>query len=691
MTERDSMTAFTTRGFDLAPWQFEAVEKWLAGDGTGRFRGTLEIFTGGGKTLIALVCAERVARDEPDLRLAIVVPSEALARQWKQVLLDHTHLRARDIGMLGARQRDTFEGRRALICVLASAAKRLPEIAADVQPLVLVVDECHRAGAPKMARVLDTPAPYRLGLSATPDREEVDENGEPIDYDEHLLGRKLGRVVYRFSLRSAREAGWLPDYEIDHHGVQLDDVERRRYDEVSRQVDDAADRMEQLGADTTRARSLSRRDDAVGKSAQQYVAATAVRKDLLYRAGERTRIATAIVQDAFRRRGRPRVLLFHERVAEAEQLYQSLRTELPGGDVGIEHSKLSPRVRNAALDAFRAGSVPVLVSVKSLIEGVDVPEADVGVSVAASSSVRQRIQSLGRVLRRSPDGDGTAEMHLLYVVDTVDEVIYAKEDWSDLTGSESNRYWEWPLDRSLPPEHLDGPPRSPLPTEEQEWDRLGRRSPAKPVPYFGALIGREYSADTRGTVKNASGAVIANPQGVAEMIAAVRGRPGGRFFVTPQFRMVLLFEGGASKGDTRLLVAGVLDETFATRDLGDGAAKAQDVDATELRPGDNYAGPTDHEQGEFRISQRHKGAVERRAGRLKELALVAGADDAVREANARRVVDAWRTLALPGVKFSVNRLSHAWFLDAGEPRFLAEVPGGFVFPTGRSEQGERTV
>jgi superfamily II DNA or RNA helicase len=690
MTDPTSTNPFSTRGFELAAWQQEAVEKWAAGDGTGPFRGTLEIFTGGGKTLIALACALRVARDEPDLRLAVVVPTEALARQWKQVLLDRTHLRARAIGMLGARRHDTFEGRRVLICVLASAAKRLPEIAADAQPLLFVVDECHRAGAPKMARVLDTPAVCQLGLSATPDREEVDENGEPIDYDEHLLGKKLGRVVYRFSLRAAREAGWLPDYEIEHHGVQLHDEERRRYDELSRQVDDAADRLEQLGVDTTRARSLSSRDDTVGKSAQQYVAATSARKDLLYRVGERTRIATAIVHDAFRRRGSPRVLLFHERVAEAQQLYESLRAALPEGDVGIEHSKLPSRERNGALDAFRAGDVRVLVSVKSLIEGVDVPEADVGVSVAASSSVRQRIQSLGRVLRRSPDGDKTAEMHLLYVADTVDEVIYAKEDWSDLTGSASNRYWEWPLDASLPPDHRDGPPRSPLPTEEQEWDRLGGRPPTMPVPYLGALTGREYSADTRGTVKNASGAVIANPQGVAEMITTARGKPGGRFFVTPQFRMVLLFEGGAAKGDTRLLVVGVLDEPFATRDLGDGAANAEDVDAAELVPGDSYVGPTDHAQGEYRISQRHKGSVERRRGRLRELALVVGADDAVREANARRVVDAWRTLALPGLKFSVNRLSHAWYLEAGEPRFLAEVSGGFVFPSERSEQGERT-
>ena len=56
-----------------------------------------------------------------------------------------------------------------------------------------------------------------------------------------------------------------------------------------------------------------------------------------------------------------------------------------------------------------------------------------------------------------------------------------------------------------------------------EWERLGGQVPAGPVPWLGALPAAEYSADTRATVKNATGAIIANPQGVAEMVTRVRG------------------------------------------------------------------------------------------------------------------------------------------------------------------------
>ena len=95
----------------------------------------------------------------------------------------------------------------------------------------------------------------------------------------------------------------------------------------------------------------------------------------------------------------------------------------------------------------------MLVSVKSLVEGIDVPEADTGVSVASTSSVRQRVQALGRVLRRVVDEDGTSKrstMHLLYVDGTVDDLIYAKADWSDLTGEDANHYWKWAFESELP-------------------------------------------------------------------------------------------------------------------------------------------------------------------------------------------------------------------------------------------------
>ena len=64
------------------------------------------------------------------------------------------------------------------------------------------------------------------------------------------------------------------------------------------------------------------------------------------------------------------------------------------------HTKLPER--EAFLTAFRNGEYPVLITSKVLNEGIDVPEANVGVIVSGSGSIREHVQRLGRILRARP-------------------------------------------------------------------------------------------------------------------------------------------------------------------------------------------------------------------------------------------------------------------------------------------------
>src|SRR5215218_10370069 len=113
----------------LHDYQREAVEAWERGDSRGPRRGTLAIFTGGGKTLIALAAFERARRSAPELKLAVVVPAEALARQWVEAIAKHTDIPVEQIGLLGAGGHDDLKDKRALVAVINSAAKELPEMA----------------------------------------------------------------------------------------------------------------------------------------------------------------------------------------------------------------------------------------------------------------------------------------------------------------------------------------------------------------------------------------------------------------------------------------------------------------------------------------------------------------------------------------------------------------------------------
>lgn len=671
-----------TRGFELVSWQASAVDAWVEGSDLGPRTGTIEVVTGGGKTLIAVTCIALTSRDVPGLKVAIVVPTQALARQWRDVLLERTDLEAPEIGLMGAGRDATLQDCRVLIAVLNSASTKLPDMSTEHQPLMLVVDECHRAGAPKFSRVLRTRAAFRLGLSATPDREELDEDGEPIEYDEQVVGRSLGGLVFRFGLKQAREAGWLPEFTLHHHAVSLTGQERSRYEALSRQVDDASDELRSLGGEQARARQLSARDDDLGSAARRWVSLTGQRKDLLYRAVERHRVASQLTLRAFGAEGarQPRVILFHERTTEATALRHEIARLLPGIDIALEHSKLSAKSRVAALADFAGGESPVLVSVKSLIEGIDVPAADTGISVASTASVRQRVQALGRVLRRSTDLEGEskrAEMHLLYVDETVDDLIYAKTDWSDLTGHDANRYWRW-SEGAEEPEPLDGPPREPKPTEEAAWAQI--RDTTLPAPWPGEAVGQEYSVDTVGVVHNAFDRLISNPQGVGDLVHQVRGEAGGRFRVTPQERIVLVWNVDAT--GPRLWAAGVLAEPFEVAE----ERGTEHIDVASLAPGDEYLGPSDKKGGTYKLSQKAGGAIERPIRGGREYADTSSDSD--RAANGRTILETWNELGRPTSRIFVNALGHAWFESGGRRLFIADVPAGFAWPEEENDRHE---
>lgn len=76
--------------------------------------------------------------------------------------------------------------------------------------------------------------------------------------------------------------------------------------------------------------------------------------------------------------------------------------------------------REEILTAFRDGHKSVITAPRVLDEGVDVPDADLGIVLSASSSRRQMIQRMGRVLRVKANG-GHARLVVLYAEGTMED------------------------------------------------------------------------------------------------------------------------------------------------------------------------------------------------------------------------------------------------------------------------------
>jgi hypothetical protein len=357
------------------------------------------------------------------------------------------------------------------------------------------------------------------------------------------------------------------------------------------------------------------------------------------------------------------VILFHESIDEVTSLFEVLAAdELP---VVMEHSDLSTELRDMSLDLFRRGTAQVIVSARSLIEGFNVPEADLGVIVASSSSPRQRIQSIGRVLRKYRDRTGeqkSSRVCVLYIRDSVDEAIYEKENWDRLIGLDRNRYFTW--DQPAAPLELPGPPRAAIPTETEitlDHMRTGDTYP-------GRYEGDEFSTDSLGNVADAEGRIALNPQGIPALVRQVKGQPG-RFKITRKNRAILVLVPGENDG-WRTLYAGTLDEAF---NFNPPDVNITEFDTSVLSPGDPYRGPVEP-MAQVRFRKRGGGVIAKR---------VAGGEVFAQGPAADHLTAALRELARshrPVSKILINRLGHALWFEEGIPRFIADLPGDLHFP-----------
>lgn len=598
--------------YQLQPWQEDALTAWRnsTSPDRGRRNGVAEVYTGAGKTIFAMACMAAEFHDEPDLQFAIVAPTRAMARQWQRALSKGFGLSESDIGLCMSGQQGTLKSQHIVVYVINSARKRLAQDALG-RKVMLVVDECHRAGSRENLSIFEANTVHRLGLSATASRDDmVDEVGNliPVEQQPHI--RAIGPIFYRLDIKRARELGLLPRYTIHHHRLPMTSAEAKKYDQLCQEVAEYKDEARRSGISPEASSRFCRRPPPHATPAQ-IAAARALqaalfrRKQWLYGVASRNEVARLVLRDAATRlaaNSQPlRGLAFNERIdpweeADAEPdgdprsdegrydddaienadepasqaddvtvggaaaLFEQLRSDaragllaVPTGENGIAiyHSRLKISEREIALQEFGKGTTSILVSVKALIEGIDVPDANLGISVASTSSGRQRIQTMGRILRAPRDVYGNPlpaavqatlpakEIHLLYVGGTVDEEIYIRSNWSDLTGEAENKWWRWEHhDQALTKLTDMEPPKPPL-TEEEVWQSIAEGP--MPTSWAGSTSGSLWSYRQNAIFSQIDTEVLEPSEAIALLESAANhiGDCRGKFVVTPRLNVLL--------------------------------------------------------------------------------------------------------------------------------------------------------
>ena len=120
-----------------------------------------------------------------------------------------------------------------------------------------------------------------------------------------------------------------------------------------------------------------------------------------------------------------RVLIFCERIAQAEEMAGLIRRAF-GNVCGVYHSQMTKEARTRILSEFREEAFRILVSCKALDEGIDVPDANIGIVLSSTAVERQRIQRLGRLIRRA-EGKATACLYYIYIRESTDDAAFLPE------------------------------------------------------------------------------------------------------------------------------------------------------------------------------------------------------------------------------------------------------------------------
>ncbi|HCZ17259.1 MAG TPA: hypothetical protein DHV85_22375 [Candidatus Accumulibacter sp.] len=375
------MPKLTPRG-----WQVEALAEWERAN----HRGIVSVVTGGGKTVFALSCIDRIR----PVATLIVVPTAALLEQWWEEAASYFDLGLDEINIVTGSLR--FRLGAINIAVLNTAAK----LAALMQEhkCFHIVDECHKAASEQFRAALQVNKFASLGLSATPER----------PYDEGLkdvLVPALGPVIFTYDYAHALRDGVIVPFELRNIVFELEEDRQAEYDKLSKAI----------------ARSICQH----GAEAEETIALFLKRARVLNLSLNRIKLALKL---AAANRGR-RTLIFHEDIEACDLIHGVLVDN--GVRSGVYHSKLLLRAKATMLGQYRRGEIDVLVTCRALDEGFNVPETEVGIIAASTASRRQRIQRLGRVVRPAKGKIGAS---IYTLVATGPEIQRLKEEEERLEG-----------------------------------------------------------------------------------------------------------------------------------------------------------------------------------------------------------------------------------------------------------------
>jgi DNA phosphorothioation system restriction enzyme len=384
----------------LRQYQRQAITNWFSNNG----RGTLKMATGSGKTITALAIACELYQQINLQVLLVVCPYRHLVTQWArecekfnlQPILAFENLHTWQ-SQLSTQLYNLRSGSQQFVTVITTNSTLIGDgFQSQLKyfpPKTLIIgDEAHNLGSPKLEESLPRRVGLRLALSATPER-YFD------DYGTQSLFDYFGSVLQpEFTLRDAISQGALVHYLYYPILVELTEAESIAYLKLTKKI----------------GRSLLYRERKYGETRN-----FEDHEDLKPLLMQRARLIGAAenklnaLRDLMTTRRETTHTLFYcsDGSQEAGQRSSLRQLKAVAKILGVELGyRVSTYTAHTCLDErenlrrqFESGGLQGLVAIRCLDEGVDIPAIQTAVILSSSGNPRQFIQRRGRVLRPHPN------------------------------------------------------------------------------------------------------------------------------------------------------------------------------------------------------------------------------------------------------------------------------------------------
>lgn len=387
--------------------QIDAYKAWVR---NGR-RGVFAMATGSGKTVTALNCLLKQYKENGFYKAIVVVPTQALAIQWQR---ETASFNFQNIVSTYADKdwkdtlnryitRSLLDPTKNIIVITTYATFNRKDIQSflkkvkGIDSFIYIADEAHNIGSPSSLKHLPEMINWRIGLSATPERIYDDFGSEQLY---KFFNSRPPEYTYRYTMKQAIEERILCHYDYYPIFVELTSSEMEEYERISTQL------RKYIDPDTGKYKPdaeklLLKRKRIIHKAENKKIAISQLLENL--KQNRKLDYTFVFVPEGYE----PDYSLHDTYDIEQDDIHIIDEYAQMFKERGYSYHKYISGLEDAPgiLRSFANGDIQILLSMKCLDEGVDIPRAEHAIFCSSTGNPRQFVQRRGRVLRRSKGKD----------------------------------------------------------------------------------------------------------------------------------------------------------------------------------------------------------------------------------------------------------------------------------------------